>query len=394
MEVFERPVEEIMTPAEEVITAEPGEPLSKIFSKLERHGVKEIPIVDDGKVVGMISYYDVVDAHVADVSNVKPETVMMKPETITSDTLIVEAITAMLDSGLRALSVVEEDGEFVGLVTEYDIIDVARESDELAKIDAREVMSTPVITIHENDTIAKARAIMRDNGISRLPVVNDANKLRGIVTTTDIIREVIKPITRLGKMDRKGEKVPAFGHPVKNIMSSPCVRAEPDETLVDLCEKIVENGIRGMPIVNKFEEPIGVVTRRDILRKIPELMRKRGVFVSLKGVDDVDDFTLVILRKSIAAAVQKLASMRPSIEAVEVHIKRYHEEGNRHKYSVRIHVKDARNVISVKDHDWDLITAFKNAIRHLVREVLGEEEKEETVRRKEAVKAKIKSRTS
>jgi CBS-domain-containing membrane protein len=172
------------------------------------------------------------------------------------------------------------------------------------------------------------------------------------------------------------------------------VRAEPDETVADLCEKIVEHGIRGMPIVNKLEEPIGVVTRRDILRKIPELMRKRGVFVSLKGVDDVDDFTLVILRKSIAAAVQKLASMRPSIEAVEVHIKRYHEEGNRHKYSVRIHVKDARNVISVKAHDWDLIIAFKNAIRHLVREVLGEEEKEETVRRKEAVKAKIKRRTA
>ncbi|WP_457615153.1 CBS domain-containing protein [Methanopyrus sp.] len=392
MEVFERPVEEIMTPAEKVITAEPGEPLSKIFAKMERHGVKEIPIVDDGKVVGMISYYDVVDAHVADISNVKPETVMMKPETITPDTLIVEAITEMLDSGLRALPVVE-DGEFVGLVTEYDIIDVARESNELAKIDAREVMNTPVITIHEDDTIAKARAIMRDHGISRLPVVNDANKLRGIVTTTDIIREVIKPIIRLGKMDRKGEKVPAFGHPVKSIMSSPCVRAEPDETVVDLCEKIVEHGIRGMPIVNKLEEPIGVVTRRDILRKIPELMRKRGVFVSLKGVDDVDDFTLVILRKSIAAAVQKLASMRPSIEAVEVHIKRYHEEGNRHKYSVRIHVKDARNVISVKAHDWDLITAFKKAIRHLVREVLGEEEKEETIQKREAVKAKIKRST-
>ncbi len=389
MKVFEQPVEEIMTPADEVITADPDEPVSKIFSKMERHGVKEIPLVRDGEVVGIVSYYDVVDAHVvADPSSVKSETVRIKPETITPDTLIVEAITEMLDSGLRALPVVE-DGEFVGLVTEYDILDVARESDKLAEIDAREVMSSPPITIHEDETIAKARALMRDHGVSRLPVVDDESRLRGIVTTTDIIREVIKPITRLGKTDRKGEKVPAFGHPVKNIMSSPCIRAEPDETLVDLCEKIVEHGIRGMPIVNQLEEPIGVVTRRDILQKIPELMRKRGVFVSLKGVEDVDDFTLVVLRKSIATAIQKLASMRPSIEAAEVHIKRYHEEGNRHKYSVRIHVKDARNVISVKAHDWDLITALKKAIRHLMRETLGEEEKEETVQRKEALKAKL-----
>jgi len=389
LKVFEQPVEEIMTPADEVITADPDEPVSKIFSKMERHGVKEIPLVRDGEVVGIVSYYDVVDAHVvADPSSVKSETVRIKPETITPDTLIVEAITEMLDSGLRALPVVE-DGEFVGLVTEYDILDVARESDKLAEIDAREVMSSPPITIHEDETIAKARALMRDHGVSRLPVVDDESRLRGIVTTTDIIREVIKPITRLGKTDRKGEKVPAFGHPVKNIMSSPCIRAEPDETLVDLCEKIVEHGIRGMPIVNQLEEPIGVVTRRDILQKIPELMRKRGVFVSLKGVEDVDDFTLVVLRKSIATAIQKLASMRPSIEAAEVHIKRYHEEGNRHKYSVRIHVKDARNVISVKAHDWDLITALKKAIRHLMRETLGEEEKEETVQRKEALKAKL-----
>ena len=389
MKVFEQPVEEIMTPADEVITADPDEPVSKIFSKMERHGVKEIPLVRDGEVVGIVSYYDVVDAHVvADPSSVKSETVRIKPETITPDTLIVEAITEMLDSGLRALPVVE-DGEFVGLVTEYDILDVARESDKLAEIDAREVMSSPPITIHEDETIAKARALMRDHGVSRLPVVDDESRLRGIVTTTDIIREVIKPITRLGKTDRKGEKVPAFGHPVKNIMSSPCIRAEPDETLVDLCEKIVEHGIRGMPIVNQLEEPIGVVTRRDILQKIPELMRKRGVFVWLRGVEDVDDFTLVVLRKSIATAIQKLASMRPSIEAAEVHIKRYHEEGNRHKYSVRIHVKDARNVISVKAHDWDLITALKKAIRHLMRETLGEEEKEETVQRKEALKAKL-----
>ncbi len=389
MKVFEQPVEEIMTPAEKVITADPDEPISKIFAKMERYGVKEIPLVRDGEVVGIVSYYDVVDAHVvSDPSSVKSETLKIKPETITPDTLIVEAITEMLDSGLRALPVVE-DGEFAGLVTEYDIIDVARESERLEEIDAREIMNSPPITIHEDETIAKARALMRDHGISRLPVVNDENKLRGIVTTTDIIREVIKPITRLGKTDRKGEKVPAFGHPVKSIMSSPCIRSEPDETVVDLCEKIVEHRIRGMPIVNQLEEPIGVVTRRDILRKIPELMRQRGVFVSLKGVEDVDDFTLVILRKSIAAAIQKLASMRPTIEAAEVHVKRYHEEGNRHKYSVRIHVKDARNVISVKAHDWDLITALKKAIRHLLRETLGEEEKEETVQRREALKAKL-----
>ncbi|MEO2241717.1 MAG: CBS domain-containing protein [Euryarchaeota archaeon] len=389
MKVFEQPVEEIMTPAEKVITADPDEPISKIFAKMERYGVKEIPLVRDGEVVGIVSYYDVVDAHVvSDPSSVKSETLKIKPETITPDTLIVEAITEMLDSGLRALPVVE-DGEFAGLVTEYDIIDVARESERLEEVDAREIMNSPPITIHEDETIAKARALMRDHGISRLPVVNDENKLRGIVTTTDIIREVIKPITRLGKTDRKGEKVPAFGHPVKSIMSSPCIRSEPDETVVDLCEKIVEHRIRGMPIVNQLEEPIGVVTRRDILRKIPELMRQRGVFVSLKGVEDVDDFTLVILRKSIAAAIQKLASMRPTIEAAEVHVKRYHEEGNRHKYSVRIHVKDARNVISVKAHDWDLITALKKAIRHLLRETLGEEEKEEAVQRKEALKAKL-----
>jgi CBS domain-containing protein/ribosome-associated translation inhibitor RaiA len=336
----------------------------------------------------MVSYYDVVDAHVADPTNVKPENLMLKPETITPDTLVIEAINDMLETGLRALPVVE-DGSFTGIVTEYDIIKLATESEALEEVSSREVMNSPPITIHKDDTVARARALMRDHGVSRLPVVNDDDKLVGIVTTTDIIREVIKPIDRLGKTDRRGEKVPAFNHPVSNIMSSPCVYDYPDATVVDLCEKIVENKIRGLPIVNKLEEPIGVVTRRDILRKIAELMRKRGVFVSIKGVEDVDDFTLVILRKSLAAGLQKLLAMRPSIEAAEVHIKRYHEEGNRHKYSVRIHLKDARNVISVKAHDWDLITALKEALRHLYREVLGEEEKEETVKKKEAVKAKM-----
>lgn len=65
--------------------------------------------------------------------------------------------------------------------------------EEFGKRKVEEFMTKDVITLRPEDTVAKAFATMRDNAISRIPVVNEEGKLEGLVTLHDLIIRFIKP---------------------------------------------------------------------------------------------------------------------------------------------------------------------------------------------------------
>jgi len=76
----------------------------------------------------------------------------------------------------------------VGIITERDILRRVLEvtlAPEALK--AKEIMSSPLVTISDNATVEEAARVMAERNIKKLPVVQDG-RLIGIVTTTDIVR--------------------------------------------------------------------------------------------------------------------------------------------------------------------------------------------------------------
>jgi CBS domain-containing protein len=85
--------------------------------------------------------------------------------------------------------VTEHEWEFpLGVVTHTDVI--AHYGEDLSAIQARDVMTPGVISISENATVAEAAKKLVESNIHRLLVVNDEGKPLGILSTTDIIREI------------------------------------------------------------------------------------------------------------------------------------------------------------------------------------------------------------
>lgn len=62
-----------------------------------------------------------------------------------------------------------------------------------AEITAAEVMSTPALTVHAEETAPDAARLMTRRGVERLPVVDDENRLVGIVTRRDLLRLFLRP---------------------------------------------------------------------------------------------------------------------------------------------------------------------------------------------------------
>jgi CBS domain-containing protein len=101
------------------------------------------------------------------------------------DATLRKAGKRMLDRGAGSVVVVLEDTP-VGILTETDALRAGVATDRpFDDVTVREVASHPVVTIPGDATVRKAVSRMTDEGIKKLPVVEDA-ELTGIVTRSDV----------------------------------------------------------------------------------------------------------------------------------------------------------------------------------------------------------------
>jgi CBS domain-containing protein len=101
-------------------------------------------------------------------------------------------------------SVVVVQGERpVGIITERDILKrIVEPCLAPETLTARQIMSSPVITIDENASINEAAKLMAKKGIKRLLVTRNNDKLVGIITFTDIVTKVPDMLSILEELVR------------------------------------------------------------------------------------------------------------------------------------------------------------------------------------------------
>ena len=105
-----------------------------------------------------------------------------------SDTNLAAAASRMWEGDCGALPVVDEDGKFIGMITDRDICMAVATRHRLASdILVGEVTSGAIYVCHPTDEVQFALMTMRKEKVRRLPVVNDKGILQGILSTNDII---------------------------------------------------------------------------------------------------------------------------------------------------------------------------------------------------------------
>lgn len=105
------------------------------------------------------------------------------------DSPLQEVVRVMADTEIHAVMVTEREGEPpVGVVSHTDVI--AHYGEDLTAIQAQEVMTSKVISISEDATVGEAAKELLESNIHRLLVVNEEGRPVGILSTTDIIREI------------------------------------------------------------------------------------------------------------------------------------------------------------------------------------------------------------
>ncbi|MFZ2087088.1 MAG: CBS and ACT domain-containing protein [Desulfobaccales bacterium] len=119
------------------------------------------------------------------------------PITITDDTSMMKAIHLMKQNRFRRLPVLSE-GRLVGIVSDRDLkeaspskattLDVHELYYLLAELQVKDIMTRDPVTVSPEDTVERAAQVMLENTISGLPVVDEAGKVVGILTQSDVFR--------------------------------------------------------------------------------------------------------------------------------------------------------------------------------------------------------------
>lgn len=122
------------------------------------------------------------------------------PTTITSGMTVVDALQLMRNNKFRRLPVVD-NGKLVGIVTDRDLREVSASPATslsvfelnylLAKMQIKDIMTKPVVTINVEATVEEAALVMYTNKIGGLIVVDANQQVVGILTETDIFKAFV-----------------------------------------------------------------------------------------------------------------------------------------------------------------------------------------------------------
>ena len=118
-------------------------------------------------------------------------------KTVKPDDTVHTAVVKMNKFDIGSVIVVSS-GRPVGIITETNVIRrVVEPRMDPATVWAKDIMSSPLITIDQTAAVEEAAKIMAERGINRLPVIN-GSKLVGLISSTDIVKA--NP-TQLGILD-------------------------------------------------------------------------------------------------------------------------------------------------------------------------------------------------
>jgi len=124
-------------------------------------------------------------------------------------------------------------------------------------------MNTEVITVREDAPMTKGAITLKENNIRTLPIVDKRGKLVGIVTDRDLRDAAPSKATSLNmyELNYLISKIK-----MKDIMSKNLVVVHPEETVEFAAILMLENKISALPVVNKRNALIGIITQTDIFR--------------------------------------------------------------------------------------------------------------------------------
>jgi CBS domain-containing protein len=132
---------------------------------------------------------------------------------------------------------------------------------------ARDVMTREVVTVAPTTSVKAVAEILATRGIAAVPVVDDNDRLVGIVSEADVLRDRMPADPRLRLRRDVGTRSAPPPVLIQGVMTADVRTVEPGADVADTARILVDEGLRSLPVVDRGRL-VGLVSRRDLVRTL------------------------------------------------------------------------------------------------------------------------------
>ncbi|PSP74525.1 CBS domain-containing protein [Halobacteriales archaeon QH_9_66_26] len=356
-------IADIATPDHAEVTSD--ERLGKVRAIFEEGNPRGIIVVDDGEYAGVITQRALMQSHVEDSTKVSALADTAPTIDRTAD---VRDVARMLVEGNTKVAPVFENDALWGIVTADAILEAVLEHLDALVVD--QIHTEDVITVTEDTRVGRAINLLREHGISRLPVENEAGYLTGMVTTHDLVDFVVRSMDQPTEGDRSGDSERMLDIPIYDMMNSPVATIESESSVREAVSRMLENDYNGVVVTPPEDDRTvaGVLTKTDVLRAL-SYTEDDHMDVQITNIDLLDTISREAIRESITQVADKYQAMQ---------VQHAHVRFHKHKEKLRgtpliqtqIRLRTDQGQVAGTGEGYGADSAFRVALDKLERNVL------------------------
>ncbi|WP_298521507.1 CBS domain-containing protein [uncultured Methanobrevibacter sp.] len=258
--------------SEDLITVDKDQNLSDALKLLRKHNVSRLPVTNNKELVGIISERDIANKlgsskyESMPASRLHISSVMVKDVLTVPQTMQLEEVAKLMLDNGIGSVPVMDDDNKMVGIVSKADFVTLATGIAFDKITVKEIMSKDVIYASSAERLVHARRLMLEAHVGRLPVI-DEDELVGMITSKDLMRAFIDFRKKVPEKYQKSQIKEVL---VEDIMSHNPTVVSKDMSITEVSEIMIETGYNGLPVV-EGSQVIGIITQTDILRLIEKL---------------------------------------------------------------------------------------------------------------------------
>jgi CBS-domain-containing membrane protein len=166
----------------------------------------------------------------------------------------------------------------------------------------KDVMTTQVVAVRQNASYKEMAVRLREHRVSAFPVLDDQNKVIGVVSEADLLTKEAFDGEVPGFFNgilRHREQAKAAGLTAADMMTGPAITIGPDDTVAHAARVMFSRRVKRLPVVDQGGHLVGIVSRADVLSvysRPEEAIRKEITekVILDRFLSDPDRFTVTV----------------------------------------------------------------------------------------------------
>ncbi len=263
---------------------------------MQKRNFRHLPVIREPgqRLAGVLSAQDVVDSlslaigpyttidEIVKSLEIPLHRIMsLHPIVVEKGDGLAEVVKKLVAHNIGALPVVDEMGLIQGIITLRDLVGLLGTGSEPLGVKVSELTTRQLATIDSRSSMADAVHLMSQNRIRRLPITSNPQvPPAGMITNKDILRL----LARESANNRTGEKdtTPGFKTKISEVMTRDVISVDAEDDIRVAASRMMIFGIGGLTVLDAAGRMVGLITERDLVKKLVEVRSVSFLVQSMK----------------------------------------------------------------------------------------------------------------